>query len=79
MLVAGMYFWLQLGISYSLPRKENQSILLLEADMGTEITIMDKQRKDQKRQQTEREVIKTQAEVNSICQERREKSQRPPL
>ena len=74
-----MYFWLQLGISHSLPRKENQSILLLEADMGTEITIMDKQRKDQKRQQTEREVIKTQAEVNSVCQERREKSQRPPL
>ena len=79
LVVAGMHSWLQLGISYSLPRKENQSIFLLEADMGTEITIMDRQRKDQKRQQREREVIKTQAEVNSICQERREKSQRPPL
>ncbi|TKC41100.1 hypothetical protein EI555_018696, partial [Monodon monoceros] len=32
----------------------------LEADMGTGVTIMDKQMNDQKRQQTEREVIKTQ-------------------
>lgn len=51
--------------------------------MGTKVTMVDKQMSEQKRQQVEREEIKTEAkreaELNDIRKERREKSYSPSL